>query len=204
MDSFIDKTIIDLKNQIGDKKVILGLSGGVDSSVAAALISKAIGNNLTCVFVDHGLMRKDEGDNIEKIFNSNFKMNFIRINCEKEFLSRLKGITDPEEKRKIIGIEFYKTFWGKIKKQNEKGYFAQGTIYPDCIESGKGDAAVIKTHHNKARTRPRWRTPCRSRPEIFPGSARRRCPAAGPRRCPAARPCRRSGTNWKRRYSAPS
>lgn len=149
MDSFITKTINELKEQIGEKKVVLGLSGGVDSSVAAALISKAIGNNLTCVFVDHGLMRKDEGNSIEKVFNTNFEMNFIRVNCQKEFLSKLKGITDPETKRKIIGTEFYKVFWKEIKKQKQKGYFAQGTIYPDCIESGKGNAAVIKTHHNK-------------------------------------------------------
>ena len=149
MDDFINNTIKELKQQIGDKKVILGLSGGVDSSVAAALISKAIGKNLTCVFVDHGLMRKDEGDTVEKTFKSLFKMNFIRVNCEKTFISSLKGITDPEEKRKIIGTEFYKVFWNEIRKQNDKGFFAQGTIYPDCIESGKGKAAVIKTHHNK-------------------------------------------------------
>ena len=149
MDSFIDNTIADLKKQIGDKNVILGLSGGVDSSVAAALISKAVGDQLTCVFVDHGLMRKDEGDSIEKTFKSLFKMNFIRVNCEDEFLDKLKGVSDPERKRKIIGTEFYKVFWQEIKKQKDKGYFAQGTIYPDCIESGKGNAAVIKTHHNK-------------------------------------------------------
>jgi len=149
MDDFINKTILNLKKQIGNKKVILGLSGGVDSSVAAALISKAIGDNLTCVFVDHGLMRKNEGDSVEKIFTNLFKMNFIRVNARKIFLSKLKGIVDPEEKRKIIGTEFYKVFWKEIRKHNDSGYFAQGTIYPDCIESGKGNAAVIKTHHNK-------------------------------------------------------
>ncbi len=149
MDDFIDKIVKSLRKQIGNKKVVLGLSGGVDSSVAAALLSKAVGNQLTCVFVDHGLMRKDEGDSVEKTFTKLFKMNFIRVNAKKEFLSKLKGITDPEEKRKIIGTEFYKVFWNEIRKQNEKGYFAQGTIYPDCIESGKGNAAVIKTHHNK-------------------------------------------------------
>ena len=151
MDDFIENTIKELKSQIGNKKVILGLSGGVDSSVAAALLSKAVGNNLTCVFVDHGLMRKDEGDIVEKTFKSLFKMNFIRVNCGKTFISKLKGITDPEEKRKTIGTEFYKVFWNEIRKQQEKGFFAQGTIYPDCIESGKGKADVIKTHHNKVK-----------------------------------------------------
>ena len=149
MDDFIDNTIKDLKKQKKKKKVILGLSGGVDSSVAAALISKAVGSQLTCVFVDHGLMRKDEGDFVEKTFKSLFEMNFVRINCGEHFISKLKGIIDPEEKRKIIGTEFFKVFWKEIKKHNEKGYFAQGTIYPDCIESGKGNAAVIKTHHNR-------------------------------------------------------
>lgn len=149
MDSFIDKTVNELKKQIGNKKVILGLSGGVDSSVAAALISKAVGNQLTCVFVDHGLMRKDEGDFVEKTFKFLLDMNFVRVNCGKHFISKLKGVIDPEEKRKIIGTEFFKVFWKEIRKQKNKGYFAQGTIYPDCIESGKGDAAVIKTHHNK-------------------------------------------------------
>ena len=149
MDDFIDNTVKDLKKQIGDKKVILGLSGGVDSSVAAALISKAVGKQLTCVFVDHGLMRKDEGDFVEKTFKTLFDMNFVRVNCGEHFISKLKGVVDPEEKRKIIGTEFFKVFWDEIKKQKDKGYFAQGTIYPDCIESGKGNAAVIKTHHNR-------------------------------------------------------
>ena len=149
MDNFIDNTIKELKKQIGNKKVILGLSGGVDSSVAAALISKAVGNQLTCVFVDHGLMRKDEGDFVENTFKSLFDMNFVRVNCGEHFISKLKGVVDPEEKRKIIGTEFFKVFWKEIRKQKDKGYFAQGTIYPDCIESGKGDSAVIKTHHNK-------------------------------------------------------
>lgn len=149
MDNFIDDTINKLKKQIGNKKVILGLSGGVDSSVAAALISKAVGNQLTCVFVDHGLMRKDEGDFVEKTFKTLFEMNFIRVNCQKTFISKLKRVTDPEEKRKIIGTEFFKVFWKEIKKHKDKGYFAQGTIYPDCIESGKGQAATIKTHHNR-------------------------------------------------------
>jgi GMP synthase (glutamine-hydrolysing) len=149
MDSFIDSTVEKLKAQIGDKNVILGLSGGVDSSVAAALLSKAVGKQLTCVFVDHGLMRKDEGDFVEQTFTSKFDMNFVRVNCKERFLETLKGVTDPEEKRKIIGTQFFEVFWDEIRSQKEKGYFAQGTIYPDCIEAGKGDAAVIKTHHNR-------------------------------------------------------
>ena len=152
MDNFIDSTIEKLRDQIGDKNVILGLSGGVDSSVAAALLSRAVGKQLTCVFVDHGLMRKNEGDFVEKTFTSLFDMNFIRVNCAEHFISKLKGVTDPEEKRKIIGTEFFNVFWSEIRKQSDKGFFAQGTIYPDCIESGKGDAAVIKTHHNRVHT----------------------------------------------------
>lgn len=151
MDNFIDKTVAELREKIGDKKVILGLSGGVDSSVAAGLLSRAVGNQLTCVFVDQGLMRKDEGDFVEKTFTSLFDMNFVRVNCQEHFLNELKGVTDPEEKRKIIGTEFYKVFWEEIRKQSDKGFFAQGTIYPDCIESGKGDADKIKTHHNKVK-----------------------------------------------------
>ncbi len=151
MDNFIENTVDSLRKKIGDKKVILGLSGGVDSSVAAGLLSKAVGNQLTCVFVDQGLMRKDEGDFVEKTFTSLFDMNFVRVNCQEHFLNALKGVTDPEEKRKIIGTEFYKVFWEEIRRQADKGYFAQGTIYPDCIESGKGDADKIKTHHNKVK-----------------------------------------------------
>lgn len=152
MDSFIEDTVASLREQIGDKKVILGLSGGVDSSVAAGLISRAIGENLTCVFVDQGLMRKDEGDFVEKTFTSLFDMNFVRVNCQEHFLSCLKGVTDPEQKRHIIGTEFYKVFWDEVRKQGgNDAYFAQGTIYPDCIESGKGNADKIKTHHNKVK-----------------------------------------------------
>lgn len=149
MDSFIDTTVAQIKEKVGDKGVVLGLSGGVDSSVAAALISKAIGKQLTCVFVDQGLMRKDEGDFVEQTFTKLFDMNFVRINCQDEFLSKLKGVSEPEAKRKIIGEEFYKVFWNKIRESYGSGYFAQGTIYPDRIESGKGDAAKIKTHHNQ-------------------------------------------------------
>lgn len=151
MDDFIEKTVQSLRQKIGDKKVILGLSGGVDSSVAAGLLSRAVGKQLTCVFVDQGLMRKDEGDFVEKTFTTLFDMNFVRVNCQEAFLEKLKGITDPEEKRKIIGTEFYNVFWNEIRKEADKGFFAQGTIYPDCIESGKGDADVIKTHHNRVK-----------------------------------------------------
>ena len=151
MDNFIENTVASLREQIGDKKVVLGLSGGVDSSVAAGLLSRAVGSQLTCVFVDQGLMRKDEGDFVEKTFTSLFDMRFVRVNCQQEFISKLAGVTDPEQKRNIIGTEFYKVFWGKIREEAAEGFFAQGTIYPDRIESGKGDAATIKTHHNQVR-----------------------------------------------------
>ena len=151
MDGFIESTVAALKKEIGGKKVILGLSGGVDSSGAAALLSKAVGKQLTCVFVDQGLMRKDEGDMVENTFTKLFDMNFIRANAQEEFLSKLKGVKDPEKKRKIIGREFYNVFWDVIRNQEERGFFAQGTIYPDCIESGKGDADTIKTHHNRVK-----------------------------------------------------
>ncbi len=149
MDSFIEDAVEQIKAQVRDRGVVLGLSGGVDSSVAAALLSKAIGKQLTCVFVDQGLMRKNEGDYVEETFTRLFDMNFIRINCQDEFLSKLKGVTDPEEKRGIIGEEFYNVFWNRIRDEYGSGFFAQGTIYPDRIESGKGDAAKIKTHHNQ-------------------------------------------------------
>ena len=149
MDSFIDDTVAAIKAQVGDKGVVLGLSGGVDSSVAAALLSRAVGKQLTCVFVDQGLMRKDEGDYVENTFTKLFDMNFVRINCQEVYLSKLKGVSDPEEKRNIIGTEFYNVFWNRIRDSYGSGFFAQGTIYPDRIESGKGDAAKIKTHHNQ-------------------------------------------------------
>lgn len=149
MDSFIDDTVKKLREKIGDKKVVLGLSGGVDSSVAAGLLSRAVGDQLTCIFVDQGLMRKDEGDFVEQTFTKLFDMKFVRVNCGHEFISKLKGVTDPEEKRNIIGTEFYRVFWDKIREEADGGFFAQGTIYPDRIESGKGKADTIKTHHNK-------------------------------------------------------
>ena len=154
MSDFIENTVQKLRAQIGDKQVILGLSGGVDSSVAAALLSKAVGKQLTCVFVDQGLMRKDEGDFVEETFTRLFDMNFVRVNAQAHFLEKLKGVSDPEEKRKIIGTEFYNVFWDKVRETGADGFFAQGTIYPDRIESGKGNqagqgsTAVIKTHHN--------------------------------------------------------
>lgn len=156
MDSFIEDTVASLKKQIGDKQVILGLSGGVDSSVAAGLLSRAVGSQLTCVFVDQGLMRKNEGDFVENTFTKLFDMNFVRVNCGETFMKKLAGVTDPERKRHIIGDEFYKVFWDEIKTRAKgDAFFAQGTIYPDRIESGKGasgskaGSAVIKTHHNQ-------------------------------------------------------
>lgn len=151
MDSFIEDTVARLRETIGDKQVVLGLSGGVDSSVAAGLISRAVGKQLTCVFVDQGLMRKDERSFVEQTFTSLFDMRFVRVDCQEHFLTQLRGVTDPEQKRKIIGTEFYKVFWDEIRRRSDKGFFAQGTIYPDCIESGKGDADKIKTHHNRVK-----------------------------------------------------
>lgn len=130
------------------KKFCSHSPGGVDSSVAAVLLHKAIGQNLTCVFVDHGLLRKDEGDFVEKTFREKFGMNLIRVNAEERFLSRLSGVTEPEKKRKIIGEEFIRVFEDEAKKLGKINVLVQGTIYPDVIESGKGDSAVIKSHHN--------------------------------------------------------
>ena len=151
MDSFIEETVQSLKEEIGDKGVVLGLSGGVDSSVAAALLSRAVGKQLTCVFVDQGLMRKDEGDYVEKTFTDLFDMNFVRVNAADQFYTRLKGVIDPEDKRKAIGEEFYRVFWDIVRDKYSDGYFAQGTIYPDFIESGNGHADTIKTHHNEVK-----------------------------------------------------
>lgn len=136
------------KEKIGSKKVLCALSGGVDSSVAAVLLYKAIGDNLTCIFVDHGMLRKNEGDEVETTFKENFSMPIIRVNAQERFLSKLKGVTDPEKKRKIIGEEFIRVFEEEAKKIGKVDFLVQGTIYPDVIESGKGDAAVIKSHHN--------------------------------------------------------
>ncbi|SHH02853.1 GMP synthase (glutamine-hydrolysing) [Anaerosphaera aminiphila DSM 21120] len=147
MENYAKTAINDIKEKVGDGKVLLALSGGVDSSVTAALLSKAVGDKLTCIFVDHGLMRKDEGDEVEAAFKDS-GMHFIRVNAEERFLNKLKGIIDPEEKRKAIGEEFIRVFEDEGRKIKSVDFLAQGTIYPDIIESGIGDAAVIKSHHN--------------------------------------------------------
>ena len=145
---YTQKTIEKYKKELADKKVLLALSGGVDSSVTAALLSRAVGSNLTCVFVDHGLLRKGEADSVERIFRDRYDLNFIRVNAGERFLFRLAGVTDPERKRKIIGEEFIRVFEEEAKKLGHTDILAQGTIYPDVIESGRGDSAVIKSHHN--------------------------------------------------------
>ena len=148
MSSFVEESIKNLKEKIGDKKALCAVSGGVDSSVAGILLSKDIGKNLTCIFVDHGLLRKNEGDEVEKIFTQNYDLNFIRVNAKDRFLEKLAGITDPEKKRKIIGEEFIRVFEEEAKKIGTVDFLVQGTIYPDVIESGLGKSAVIKSHHN--------------------------------------------------------
>ena len=148
MSSFASTTIEHIKEEVGDKRVICALSGGVDSSVAALLVHKAIGKNLTCIFVDHGMLRKDEGDDVERVFRKQFDMNLIRVNAQDRFLSKLAGVTEPERKRKIIGEEFIRVFEEEAKKIGHVDFLCQGTIYPDVVESGTGDAAVIKSHHN--------------------------------------------------------
>ena len=148
MSSFVEDSIRSLKEKIGNKKALCALSGGVDSSVAAVLLSKAIGKNLTCIFVDHGLLRKNEGDEVEKVFTSQYDLNFIRVNAKDLFLDKLSGVTDPEAKRKIIGEEFIRVFEQEAKKIGKVDFLVQGTIYPDVIESGLGKSSVIKSHHN--------------------------------------------------------
>lgn len=147
MGNYAKTAIDDIRRKVGDGKVLLALSGGVDSSVLAALLSKAVGNQLTCIFVDHGFMRKNEGDEVEAAFKD-WDINFVRVNAKDRFMDKLRGVSDPETKRKTIGEEFIRVFEAEAKKIGKVDFLAQGTIYPDIIESGTGDAAVIKSHHN--------------------------------------------------------
>lgn len=151
MDTFVEESIRAIREKVGDGKVLLALSGGVDSSVAAGLLSRAIGKQLTCVFVDHGLLRKNEGDEVEAVFGEGgiFDLNFIRVNAQERYYKKLAGVTEPESKRKIIGEEFIRVFEEEAKKIGAVDFLAQGTIYPDVVESGLGgESAVIKSHHN--------------------------------------------------------
>ena len=151
MDSFVEESIRSIREKVGDGKVLCALSGGVDSSVAAVMLSKAIGSQLTCVFVDHGLLRKKEGDEVEAVFGpeGSYDLNFVRVNAQERFYGKLAGVTEPEEKRKIIGEEFIRVFEEEAKKIGAVDFLVQGTIYPDVVESGLGgESAVIKSHHN--------------------------------------------------------
>ena len=148
MDDFIDMQVAEIRKEVGDKKVILGLSGGVDSRVTATLLHKAIGDQLTAIFVDHGMLRKDEGDQVMKALNKDLGVNIIRVNAQRRFLDKLKGVTDPEQKRKIIGKEFIEVFNEEAKKLKDVDFLAQGTLYTDVIESGTNTAQTIKSHHN--------------------------------------------------------
>ncbi|MCR5278686.1 MAG: glutamine-hydrolyzing GMP synthase [Lachnospiraceae bacterium] len=151
MDTFVEDSVKAIREKVGNGKVLLALSGGVDSSVAAGLLSRAIGKQLTCVFVDHGLLRKNEGDEVEAVFGpkGQFDLNFIRVNAQERYYAKLAGVTEPERKRKIIGEEFIRVFEEEAKKIGAVDFLAQGTIYPDVVESGLGgESAVIKSHHN--------------------------------------------------------
>jgi len=148
MEDIAVELVKQIKEKVGDRKILCALSGGVDSTVAAVMVHKACGKNLTCIFVDHGLMRLNEGDEVEKIFTQDFDINFIRVNAQDRFLGKLAGVTDPETKRKIIGEEFIRVFEEEGRKIGSVDFLVQGTIYPDVIESGTKNSAVIKSHHN--------------------------------------------------------
>lgn len=148
MSSFTERTIAALREKIGDRRVLCALSGGVDSSVAAVLLHRAVGKNLTCIFVDHGLLRKDEAKQVIELFGGRYDIDLRAVDASEQFMSKLAGVSDPERKRKIIGEEFIRVFEAEAKKLGKVDYLVQGTIYPDVIESGVGDAAVIKSHHN--------------------------------------------------------
>ena len=151
MDAFVENSIRAIREKVGNGKVLCALSGGVDSSVAAVMLAKAVGDQLTCVFVDHGLLRKNEGDEVEEVFGPNgpYDLNFIRVNAQQRFYDKLAGVEEPEKKRKIIGEEFIRVFEEEAKKIGAVDFLVQGTIYPDVVESGLGgESAVIKSHHN--------------------------------------------------------
>ncbi len=148
MGDFAKREIERIREKVGSKKVLCALSGGVDSSVAAVMVHEAVGDQLTCIFVDHGLLRKNEGDEVEAVFKNEFHMNFIRVDAKERFMNRLAGVSDPETKRKIIGEEFIRVFEAEANKLQDIDYLVQGTVYPDVIESGTDTAEVIKSHHN--------------------------------------------------------
>ncbi|MGL4484574.1 MAG: glutamine-hydrolyzing GMP synthase [Anaerovoracaceae bacterium] len=150
MNKFIDDSVAEIREAVGEGKVLCALSGGVDSSVCTALLSKAVGKQLTCIFVDHGVMRKNEPAEVEEVFGSagNYDLNFIHVNARQRFYDKLKGVVEPEKKRKIIGEEFIRVFEEEAKKIGSVDFFVQGTIYPDILESGKDGKDVIKSHHN--------------------------------------------------------